>query len=219
MYEIDYDIASETELIANFIKGYWLNLGFKNESEFVDYLDNKKIDYKEIKKKFVIEQYWNQIVFKKFNNMIKIDEKKIKETVDKLESNNNEITSFNLSEIVFSEKSKIKVQEKYDEILESIQNVGFKQTALLHSISESSKFGGDIGWINQNQLSKKVLDNIKDLNPGEFSKPIITAGGTILIFLNEKKKIIQKINKDEEIKKMISSEKKSTIKRIFNNAL
>jgi len=74
-------------------------------------------------------------------------------------------------------------------------------------LSESAKFGGEIGWINQNQLSKKIYSKIKNLEIGEFSKPISSAGGSILIFINEKKKIMQKINKDEEIKKMISSEK------------
>ena len=207
VYEIDYEIASQSEMISNFLKNFRINLGFNDESEFISYLKNKNINYNEIKVKFVIEQYWNQLIFDMFNRMVKVDKKKIKKIVDDLEDNNSELTTFNLSEIVFSGKSKIEIDEKYDEILESIQNIGFKQTALLHSLSESAKFGGEIGWINQNQLSKKIYNKIKNLEIGEFSKPISSAGGSILIFINEKKKIMQKINKDEEIKKMISSEK------------
>ena len=207
VYEIDYEIASQSEMISNFLKNFRINLGFNDESEFISYLKNKNINYNEIKVKFVIEQYWNQLIFDMFNRMVKVDKKKIKKIVDDLENNNSELTTFNLSEIVFSGKSKIEIDEKYDEILESIQNIGFKQTALLHSLSESAKFGGEIGWINQNQLSKKIYNKIKNLEIGEFSKPISSAGGSILIFINEKKKIMQKINKDEEIKKMISSEK------------
>ena len=207
VYEIDYEIASQSEMISNFLKNFRINLGFNDESEFISYLKNKNINYNEIKVKFVIEQYWNQLIFDMFNRMVKVDKKKIKKIVDDLEDNNSELTTFNLSEIVFSGKSKIEIDEKYDEILESIQNIGFKQTALLHSLSESAKFGGEIGWINQNQLSKKIYNKIKNLEIGEFSKPISSAGGSILIFINEKKKIMQKTNKDEEIKKMISSEK------------
>ena len=203
VYEIDYEIASQSEMISNFLKNFRINLGFNDESEFISYLKNKNINYNEIKVKFVIEQYWNQLIFDMFNRMVKVDKKKIKKIVDDLENNNSELTTFNLSEIVFSGKSKIEIDEKYDEILESIQNIGFKQTALLHSLSESAKFGGEIGWINQNQLSKKIYNKIKNLEIGEFSKPISSAGGSILIFINEKKKIMQKINKDEEIKKMI----------------
>ncbi len=167
----------------------------------------KKIDIREIKKKFVIEKYWNQLIYDKFNRSIKIDNKKIEKIVDSLQKSNSEIISYNLSEIVFSEKSKIKIEEKHNEILESINEIGFKQTALLHSISKSAKFGGEIGWVNQNQISKKIFNNVKNLKIGEVTKPINTAGGSILLLINDKKIITQKINKEKEINNIIASEK------------
>ena len=78
---------------------------------------------------------------------------------------------------------------------------------MIHSVSESSKFGGEIGWINQNQISKKIFMAIKDLSVGEFSKPIITAGGIILLKVNDKKKVTTEINRQKEIEKLISFEK------------
>ena len=78
---------------------------------------------------------------------------------------------------------------------------------MLHSISESAKLGGEIGWVNQNQISKKIFNSIKDLKIGEFTEVINTAGGSILLFLNNKEKIFKKIDREEEIKKIISSEK------------
>ena len=56
-------------------------------------------------------------------------------------------------------------------------SIGFEKTAVIHSISESSKLGGEIGWINQNQIQKKNFLAIKKLNIGEFSKPIIIPSG------------------------------------------
>ena len=32
--------------------------------------------------------------------------------------------------------------------------MGFENTANIYSISESSKFGGNLGWIKENSLSK-----------------------------------------------------------------
>ena len=61
---------------------------------------------------------------------------------DKLEQlikNNSEIMTFNLSEIIFLEKNKIAIENKYKEIVSSIKTVGFKDAAVIHSISESSK--------------------------------------------------------------------------------
>ena len=61
--------------MTNFLKNFWLNLGFNNETEFISYLDGKNIKYQEIKKKFVIEQYWNQLIFDTFNKSIKLIKK------------------------------------------------------------------------------------------------------------------------------------------------
>ncbi len=206
-YNIDYELASETELIRNFLKNFWINLGFNDETEFNEYLKSKNIILKDIKKKFVIEQYWNQLIFDNFNNNIKVDIKKIKSIVNDIENNNLEIKSYNLSEIIFSGKDKLEIDRKFKEIINSIEKIGFKDTALLHSISRSAKFGGEIGWISQNQISKKIFEKIKNLEIGQYSEAINTAGGTIILFLNDKKSETSKINKEEEIKKMISLEK------------
>ena len=50
IYQIDYEIASKSPVIMNFLKNFWLNLGFNNETEFISYLDGKNIKYQEIKK-------------------------------------------------------------------------------------------------------------------------------------------------------------------------
>ena len=89
----------------------------------------------------------------------------------------------------------------------SIENIGFKDTAVLHSISESSKLGGEIGWINQNQISKKIFLEIKDLEIGEFSKPIIASSGIIFLKVNDKKKIDAQIDKKKEMERLLSFER------------
>ena len=58
---------------------------------------------------------WNQLIVNKYNNSIKINQSEINKVVDKLISENKEVVSFNLSEIVFLEKNK-KDNEKYLEI-------------------------------------------------------------------------------------------------------
>ena len=57
-------------------------------------------------KKFVIEQFWNTLVFEKYHKLIKVDTIKINNKLDEILKNNSEIFSFNLSEIIFAEKDK-----------------------------------------------------------------------------------------------------------------
>ena len=61
-------------------------------------------------KKLLIENYWNQLIYDKYNNFIKIDENKIKSQLQKLVDSNKEILSFDLSEIVFLEKMKMNIK-------------------------------------------------------------------------------------------------------------
>ncbi len=206
-YEVNYEEELKSEKINIIIKNFSEKIGFKSNQEFEDYLRIKNIKIDDLKKKFIIERFWNQLIFDKYRNLVKIDKSKIENNLEELIKNNSKILSFNLSEIIFLEKNREAIEKKTQEILASIENIGFKDTAVLHSISESSKLGGEIGWINQNQISKKIFLEIKDLEIGEFSKPIIASSGIIFLKVNDKKKIDAQIDKKKEMERLLSFER------------
>ena len=203
-YEIDYDRASKSKKLIDIIANFRLNLGFNTDKEFQDYLYKNNIEINNFKIKFIIEQFWNQLIFDKFASQVNID-KKIDEKVKKLIKENIEIKSYDLSEIVYSEKSENENSKKFKEIIESIKIIGFKDTALIHSISESSKLGGKIGWVSENQISDKILIELRSINIGEHTNKIITSGGNIILMINDIKVIKEEIDKDKETKKLIAS--------------
>ncbi len=206
-YEVNYEEELKSEKINIIIKNFSEKIGFKSNQEFEDYLRIKNINIDDLKKKFIIERFWNQLIFDKYRNLVKIDKSKIENNLEELIKNNSKILSFNLSEIIFLEKNREAIEKKTQEILASIENIGFKDTAVIHSISESSKLGGEIGWINQNQISKKIFLEIKDLEIGEFSKPIIASSGIIFLKVNDKKKIDAQIDKKKEMERLLSFER------------
>ena len=206
-YEINYNEALKSEKIDIIIKNFRVNMGFNSSQEFEDYLKSRDINLIELKKKFIIEQLWNQLIFEKYRNFVKINKKKIDSELEQLIKNNLEILSFNLSEIIFFEKNKDAIDKKIQEITTSIKTIGFKDAAVIHSISETAKLGGEIGWINENQMPKKIFFAIKDLKIGEFSKPIITPGGIILLKINNKKSVSAKVDKKKEMDRLISYER------------
>ena len=206
-YLINYKIESQSEQILNIYQSFIKNLGFNSEEEFLNYLNKNNINKEEFVNKLIIERFWNKLIYEKYVNQINVDENKIERQLKELEKNNSTILSFNLSEIVFSEKNKIDIDDKYEKIKKSIETMGFEEAALLYSISESSKLNGKIGWVNETQISDIILNEIRDLKLGEYSKPIFTAGGIIILKLNEKKEISKKINLQSEKEKMINYEK------------
>ena len=206
-YEVNYEEELKSEKIKIIIRNFSEKMGFKSNQEFQDYLKIKNIDINDLKKKFIIERFWNQLIFDKYRDLVKIDKNKIENNLEELIKNNSKILSFNLSEIIFFEKNREAIEKKSQEIITSIENIGFKDAAIIHSISESSKLGGEIGWINQNQISKKIFLAINDLEIGEVSKPIISSSGIIFLKVNDKKKIDAQIDKEKEMKRLFSFER------------
>ena len=207
VYEIDYENAMNSNNINNIIKNLYSNLEFESDEDFFNYLKDNNVTEKNLKQKFVIEQMWNQLIVNKYSKLIKINQDDINKKVDEIIRKNKEVTIFNLSEIVFLEKNKKDNEEKYKEIKKSIEEVGFDETAILYSISESAKLGGKIGWINENQISKKISNALSKITIGQYSEIINTAGGNIILKLNDKKKETTEIDREKEIKKLVRFKK------------
>ena len=125
---------------------------------------------KKIRNKIKIEILWNELIYLKYRNQLNIDTQSLKEKVDNLD--NNILKEYLLSEIVFEPKKEKKIENLIDEIKLSISEIGFNNTANIFSISESSKLGGKIGWINVNNLSRAIYEKLKVINEGEITDTI-----------------------------------------------
>ena len=192
------------------IKNLYKNLKFNNKNEFNNYLKNYNLNTEKVGKKILIEALWNQLIFDKFNKNVKIDENKLKVKL-KNELNKNKIEEFNLSEIVFQVDSNEKVEEKNKTILNFISNNGFENAANTFSVSDSSKFGGKIGWVNKTQISKTILEQVNNLKTGQITNPIQISNGYIILKLEDKRLIKRNIDIDKELKKLIVFEKEKQL--------
>ena len=148
--------------------------------------------------------------FLKFNKNVKIDENKLKVKL-KNELNKNKIEEFNLSEIVFQVDSNEKIEEKNKKILNFIKNNGFNNAANTFSVSDSSKFGGKIGWVNKTQISKTILEQVNNLKTGQITNPIQISNGYIILKLEDKRLVKRNIDIDKELKKLIVFEKEKQL--------
>ena len=193
--EIPDDIF-EKVIIANYTK-----LGINTKEKFLEFILSKNIDYGKIKKKLTIEIFWNELILSKFGSKVKIDEKKLKKQIENSKKKKNK--SFLIQEIVFNIQDKSQLEFKFKEIEESIKNRGFKNTALIYSVSETSKSGGEIGWINENSLNDLVKKNILDLKVSEYTKPIIIPGGFVIFKLEDIRESELDIDFNNELEKLI----------------
>ena len=191
---------NENKIIEDFYK----RVGFKNENEFKKFLNKKNINFEILKKKLIMEAVWNQIIYSKFNDKIKIDKNLIKEEIINYYNSKDKKFEYNISEIVIDIEKDINFKKK--EILDHIEKFGFKITANKYSKSDTSKYGGEIGWIKGTRLSKKIKNKISKIKIDEVTDPIQTPNGYLFLKLNDKKEIKEKLDLDIELKQQIKFE-------------
>ena len=199
-----YDFNKTDEFINEVLKEFYEKLNFTNQNEFELYLINYNLKISDIKNKLKIETLWNEYIFNKFKNQISIDIENIKK---KIKLQKNIVTEYNLSEILFELKSNEEVNSKYNLIVKNIKKTGFKNSANIYSLSDNSKFGGKIGWINETQLNESLLKEIELLNVNEITKPIQASSGYLIIKLNDKRKKELKLDEEKLYNRMIVEEK------------
>ena len=199
-----YDFEKADKYSEQLLSDFYKKLNFENKDEFNSYLINYNLNISDIKEKLKIETLWNEMIFQKYNSQIKIDKEKIK---TKIKNQKKILKEYNLSEILFQLNADEKLLDKYNLILQNIENSGFKNSANIFSISDSSKFGGEIGWINQNQLNDNLLKEIENLNIDKLTKPIQTSSGYLIIKLNNKRKKEKELDFEITFKQMITEEK------------
>ena len=205
-YDINYENEKNKDLSEKLLSQLGRKLGFTTLIDFEKNLSVINVDLISMKKKLLIEHYWNQLIYDKYINFIKVDKNKINNQLQKLIDLNSNLLNFDLSEIVFLEKNEEEYRKKYEKILQSIKNRGFEESAALFSISESASSNGKIGWVNETQISEIILNGIKDLEIGKFSKPINTSSGRIILKVNDKKNISKNIDIEQEKLNLINYE-------------
>ena len=196
------ELKVDDKFLLRFIKNKYSKIGINSLEKFEDYLINNNLNRNNITEKFYIEIIWNDLIFQKFKNKVVIDKEKIKNEIleNPQKKRQKELL---LSEITFSPNNKKNFQIKYEKILQDIESLGFKKTALIHSNSNTATNGGLIGWIKEDNLNKNIKGIISKLSIGQFSKPIRTSSGFIIIKIEDEKEYETNFNLNKRVDEAI----------------
>ncbi len=200
-----FDFSLENPFVNEYLKNLYTKLNFTNENEFNDYIINFS-DYSldDIKQKLKIEIAWNELIYLKYKNQINIDKEKLKIKINQLSDKT--IKEYKLSEIVFMKRKNENLQDLISLIKSNIKEIGFNNTANIYSISESAKFGGNIGWIDENNLTDKLVGSLEKISIGQHTDVIQLGNNFIIIKIDEIKETNSPIDKNKELEKMIKFE-------------
>ena len=196
----------ENLFVKEYLTNLYSSLNYENETDFQNALGSIKGNYSldEVKEKLKIEILWNELIYVRYNKQIKIDKILFLEKINNLENQNTK--EYLLSEIVFERKKNTNLDFQVNQINSSINEIGFNNSANIYSISQTSKLGGKVGWVNENSLSEIIANKLSKLNEKQISE-VIQIGNNYLILKIEKIRLKKNlVNKEKELDTMIKFE-------------
>ena len=206
------EIKIEDKIFENLVSNYFREFKIKSITEFESFFLDKDIDPNEIRKKITIEFFWNQLIYNKYQNNVKIDKQLI---IDNLKKDDKQ-SEFLLAELLFNVNESENLKDKVNLINKSIKEINFSQTALAYSISNTANKGGKLGWVEESVLSEKIFKELKNLKIGEHTNPILVPGGFLILKLLDLRKISKEFDLDKEVKRILRKKTNQQLNRFSN---
>ena len=206
------EIEVEEKFLNNVLIDYFKSINIKTISEFEKFFISKDINPNLIKKKISIEILWNQLIYSKFKQNVKIDRESIQNEL----SNNVKKKEFLLSEILFNINESEKLNDKIVLLKKEIKEKGFSQTALTYSISDTSNKGGKLGWVSETIMSQKIKNEVKKIKVGNYTNPIVIPGGFLIIKIEDIRELDNSSDLNDEIEKIIKDKTNEQLNQFSN---
>lgn len=218
-----FDLSEENDFANDYLNKILINLGYKDPIEFKnDLIKNNTYNFEEVQLKSKIEIFWNELIYDRFKDQININKEKISKKIEDFPTKAKELL---LSEIIFRKGKEENLDELIKKIMQSIDEIGFNNTANIYSISSSSKFGGKIGWFKEETLSRQIFEEVNRLKINEITNVIKIDNNFIILKLEDIKFNLIENDFNKELQKQINIETNKQLEnyskiyfnRIFTN--
>jgi peptidyl-prolyl cis-trans isomerase SurA len=206
------EIKIEDEFLNRLLIDRFKSINIKSIYDFEKHFLLLDISPSLIKKKISIEVMWNQLIFNKFKQNVKINKEDIKNellTKDKQKE-------YLISEILFTINENEKFDKKTNLLEKEINDKGFSQTALTYSISDTSSKGGKLGWVKETILSSKIKKIIKKIKINSYTKPIIIPGGFLILKIENIRETKNDLDLDSEINRIVKEKTNEQLNQLSN---
>tara|TARA_B100001769_G_C22076716_1_gene579869 strand:+ start:332 stop:1258 length:927 start_codon:yes stop_codon:yes gene_type:complete len=206
------NLSLEDKNFEKIMKNYFRNQNIDNQTDFEILFKKNNLDFEFVREKISIDTFWKGLIYEKFYRNVKIDESEIKKNILKKEKQN----EYMLSEIVFTLNKEEKLNQKFQKITNIIKKRNFAEAALNFSVSDTSGNGGELGWIKENVLNKNIKNELKIINNGEFTNPIVIPGGFLILYKKQSREIKNSLDVNNEIKSIINKKTNDQLNRFSN---
>ena len=215
-----YNLTPNQEAVNQYMNSISNNLNL-SLIELANQFGANGISYDQLIKDIETEFLWKNLVAKTYLDKIKIDENLINTELNKIlakEKNDRTINNFNLSEIEIILDKPNQEENLINKINKSIKDIGFKKTAIKFSNSSTALSGGDLGWINSNQLSPRIYRLVQDLEIGDVSRPLKQGSSLLFLKINDKQSTKSQKIDVEKLRISLENVKKNELLNLYSNS-
>ena len=205
------EIKIEKKILDNLSVSYFKRLGINSVEDFNNFFKTNKINPDLVRKKITSEVLWNQLIFNKYKDKIKINKDEIKNKIK-----NRKQKEYNLKEILFELEENEKLEDKYELINSYINRKSFSEAVLKFSISKTINNKGKLGWVKETVLNKKIIKNLNEVSIGKISKPIVLPGGYLILKIEEVKETNIEFDIENEINFIIKEKTNQQLNQYSN---
>ena len=205
------EIKIEKKILDNLSVSYFKRLGINSVEDFNNFFKTNKINPDLVRKKITSEVLWNQLIFNKYKDKIKINKDEIKNKIK-----NRKQKEYNLKEILFELEENEKLEDKYELINSYINRKSFSEAVLKFSISKTINNKGKLGWVKETVLNKKIIKNLNEISVGKISKPIILPGGYLILKIEDVKETNIEFDIENEINFIIKEKTNQQLNQYSN---
>lgn len=195
------------------LNSYLLSISKGNIKNLENSFKNNGGDYEIFKEEIVTELKWQKLIYILYSKKIQIDQNLVESELKNLIEKQENLEEFKLSEI------EIVSNEKFlFDLIDQINEIGFKASAIKFSIAPSSTNGGEIGWVNGRSMNKEIYNIVSKMKVGDVSKPIRKQESFIILKLLDKKNTKIKTENISRLKKQIVDQQKNDLFNLFSRS-
>jgi len=195
------------------LNSYLLSISKGNIKKLENSFKNNGGDYEIFKEEILTELKWQKLIYMLYSKKIQIDQNLVEAELKNLIKKQEDIEEFKLSEI------EIVSNEKFlSDLIDQINEIGFKASAIKFSIAPSSTNGGEIGWVSGRSMNKEIYNIVSKMKIGDVSKPIRKQESFMILKLLDKKNTKIKTENISRLKKQIVDQQKNDLFNLFSRS-
>lgn len=163
-----------------------------NREEFFSVLRRNQILPGALRDQVLGLMTWRALIQRRIVPSIDVSEEEIDAVVQRMQSSSG-VEQVRVSEIFIGLDNPAQESEVANSAIRLVeqlrQGAEFGAMAQQFSRSSTASVGGDLGWIEPDQLSEELSNAVEAMQPGQIAGPIETFGGFYILLLKDRRRI------------------------------